>query len=110
MPWYAQTGPRRRRYGKFQSQAKLGTEASAGAQYRGWHYSFVAHATGSGVQRTRYAVSIRDGNQNRVAYLRDCASIAQATEAAKRWIDDTMNRIAKRRAEIGLGSLPTLPS
>ncbi len=110
MPWYAQTGPRRKPYGKFRSQAKLGTETAAGAQYRGWHYSFVAHSTGSGVQRTRYAVSIRDGNQNRVAYLRDCASIPQATEAAKRWIDDTMSRIAKRRAESGLGTIPKLPS
>jgi hypothetical protein len=70
MSWHAHCGPRRSETGKFRSQAKLGTEKSAGGQYRDWFYSFVTHETGSGVRRTRYAVSICDPNKNRVEYLR----------------------------------------
>lgn len=76
--------------GKFQSRLKLGTENTAGAQYRGWYYHFIAHQTGSGVRRTRYSVSICDSNHHRVGYLRDCATIQQATEAAKHWIDEKL--------------------
>ena len=50
MSWHAHCGPRRSETGKFRSQAKLGTEKSAGGQYRDWFYSFVTHETGSGVR------------------------------------------------------------
>lgn len=109
MSWYARTGPRRPSSAKFQSQLHRGTQQATGAQYRGWKYSFVAHQTGSGVQRTRYAVSIRDANDHPVAYVRDCASIPQATEAAKRCIDEKLGPPTTRRTDQPLGSIPTLP-
>lgn len=90
MTWYARTGPRRKESGKFKSHSHLGTAQSAGGQHRGWHFDFVAHQTGSGVRRTRYAVSISDPNKNRVEYLRDFSNIGQATDAAKEWIDRTL--------------------
>lgn len=108
MPWYTHSGPRRKQHGKFQSQAKLGTEHAEGSQHRGWHYSFVMHQTGSGVKRTRYAVSISDPQHNRVAYLRDCSSIQQAAEAAKHWIDTTLSRIAANQLAGDVGALPAI--
>ena len=87
MSWHAHCGPRRSETGKFRSHAQLGTEKSSGGQYRDWFYSFVTHQTGSGVRRTRYAVSICDPNKNRVEYLRDFSSIEQATVAAQHCID-----------------------
>lgn len=109
MSWYARTGPRRKQTSKFQSQLKLGTDKTAGEEYRGWHYSLVAHQTGSDVRRIRYAVSILDTNKNRVAYLRDCCSIQQAADAAKRWIDQTLGRMLAQRAPIAVGTIPALP-
>lgn len=109
MSWYARTGPRRPSTAKFQSQLHRGTQQTTGAQYRGWKYSFVAHQTGSGVQRTRYAVSIRDTDDHPVAYVRDCASIQQATEAAKRCIDEKLGSRDRRQTSHSLGSIPTLP-
>lgn len=90
MSWYARTGPREKTPGKFRSRPKLGTDKTAGSRYRGWYYDFVTHRSASGSQRTRYAASILDPNRNRVAYIRDCATIQQATDAAKRWIDQAL--------------------
>ena len=109
MSWYARTGPRYKQGGKFQPELVPGTEKCAGGEYRGWHYSFVSHQTGSGVKRKRYAATILDGNRNRVAYLRDCSSIQQATEAAKFWIDETIAQTLAQSAAKSLGTIPTLP-
>ncbi len=116
MTWYAHSGPRRSETGKFRSQAKLGTEKSAGGTYRDWFYSFVAHQTGSGVRRTRFAVSIRDPHKNRVAYLRDFSCLNLATVAAEQWIDQqlTHDRTEPRLGSTPLfgevGTIPPLPS
>ncbi|MEM8945015.1 MAG: hypothetical protein AAGD11_07515 [Planctomycetota bacterium] len=109
MSWYARTGPRYKQRGKFQSALIPGVENLTGAEYRGWHYRFVTHQTGSGVKRMRYSASILDGNHNRVAYLRDCASIQQATAAAKHWIDETIAQTAASAAAKSVGTIPTLP-
>jgi len=109
MTWYAHTGPRRKETGKFHSHAQLGTKKSTGGQYRGWHFDFVAHQTGSGVRRTRYAVSIRDAQKNRVQYLRDFSSIQQATEAAQEWIDHTLGLGLPKPSPGVVGTIPTLP-
>ena len=116
MTWYAHSGPRKNATGKFRSYSQLGTEKSAGGRYRGWSYAFVAHQTGSGVRRTRYAVSICDTNKNRVEYLRDFSSIKQATDAAQQSIDQKLGPDSSR-PHLGavpllgdLGTIPALPT
>jgi len=110
MTWYARTGPRRKETSKFRPHAQLGTKKSTGGQYRDWLFDFVAHQTGSGVRRTRYAVSISDPHRNRVQYLRDFSSIQQATEAAQEWIDRTLGLDLPKPSPGVVGSIPTLPS
>lgn len=110
MPWYAHTGPRYKHSSKFQSQLRPGTENTSGAEYRGWHYSFVVHQATGTTRRTRYGVTIRDPKKNRVAYLRDCSSIQQATDAAKHWIDSTLEKIAVRQEAGQVGTIPALPT
>jgi len=109
MTWHAHTGPRRKTSGKFRSHAQLGTAKSQGGTYRGWHFSFVGHQTGSGVERTRYAVSISDSRRNRVKYLRDFSSVRQATEAAKRYIDTALGFDLTQVAPSTIGTIPGLP-
>ena len=110
MSWYARTGPRERARGKFQSELRLGTEKTDGGQYRGWRYSFIAHQASGATRRTQYAVSIRDANNNRAAYLRGCSSIQQAAEAAKHWIDNAMGKSPSSREQVNLGAIPPLPT
>lgn len=110
MSWYARTGPRHKKSGdKFQSERIPGTVKHTGEEYRGWFFSFVAHQTGSGVTRKRYAATILDRNKHRVAYLRDCSSIQQATEVAKHWIDETIAKSLKVATANSLGTIPELP-
>ena len=110
MPWISHTGPRHRQAAKFTTHARLGTDKSAGGQYRGWHYSFTAHSTGSGVQRTRYSVSILDNKKHRVAYLRDFSSIEQATRGAKDYIDQKLGFDMQQKSAANVGTIPKLPT
>ncbi|MCG8451401.1 MAG: hypothetical protein MI725_17685 [Pirellulales bacterium] len=108
--YHAQRGARSNDTGKFRSRSAPGAAKSAGGEYRGWFYSFVTHETGSSVRRTSYAVSISDPNRNRVEYLRGFASIAQAEEAAREWIDQTVGRIMLHRFGPGhVGAIPAIP-
>lgn len=109
MSWYARTGPRKRESGKFRSQAHVGIEKSAGEQYRGWSFSFIAHQTGSSVRRTLTSVSICDPSKNRAAYLRDFPSIQQAAAAAQEWIDHTLSMRLSKVVTSDVGAIPTLP-
>jgi len=110
MTLFANSGPRGKVSAKFRPYSKMGLEKSTGGQYRDWHYSFVAHQTGSGVRRTRYAVSISDPNKNRVEYLRDFSSLEQATTAAKQWIDQKANWIQANALPRAVGTIPTPPT
>lgn len=111
MTWYAHSGPRSHSSAKFRSYTKMGTEKhSTGGRYRDWQYSFVAHQTGSGVRRTRYAVTISDPHGNHVEYLRDFSSIDQATSAAQQWIDRKLNWKLADALPAEVGTIPALPA
>ena len=109
MSWYARTGPRKKESGKFRSHALMGPTTSSGQQYRGWQFEFIAHQTGTGISRTRYAVSIRDPQQNRVEYLRDFSSRQQATQVAQQWVDRTLSA-SLTQPKSGIGTIPDLPA
>ena len=107
--YHTHRGPRTRDMGKFQSRSAAASSKSAGGEYRGWHYTFVAHQTGSSVKRTSYAVSIRDAQKNPVEYLRGFSSIDQATRAAYSGLDA---KIGKFTSVPGgqIGTIPSVPT
>ena len=109
MSWHARNRVGKKDSGKFRHHAHLGTQKSVGGQYREWHYSFVTHQTGSGVRRTRYAVTICDPKGHRAEYLRDFSSIQQATVAAQQWIDQKLSFDPLDLRPGLVGTIPSLP-
>ncbi len=108
--YHARRGSRNSDLGKFQSRTALATTKKPGGEYLGWHYDFVAHQSGSSVKRTRYAVSIKDPHHNPVEYLRGFSSIAQATQAARDWLDAKLGKVLTRLPAGQIGKIPSMPS
>ena len=109
MSWHAHAGSRFKETGKFRSHAKMGTQKSAVEEYREWHFSLIAHQTGSGVRRICYAVSISDPHHYQVEYLRDFSSIQRAKEAAQEWIDRRIRLLLANQQPGVIGRIPSLP-
>jgi len=114
--WYSRAGSRSKDNGKFRRHPAMGglrSPASTAGEHQGWYYDIIVHQTGASIRRTSYNASISDNNHHRVEYLRGFSSAAQATEAAKRWIEATLHRmqLISQRGHIGrIPALPTTPS
>lgn len=103
-------GARRADDGKFHRRAKFGAEASPGGKHREWTYNLISHQIGTSVRRTIYHAEIRDPHNNQLAFLRDFSSLDQAAKAARAWIDERLNLVAKLRAAGSVGQVPPPPS
>ena len=102
-------GSRRADDGKFQRRARFGIETNTGGKHRGWSYKLISHQTGTSVKRTIYHAEILDPHDNQLAFLRDFSNLDQASRAAREWIDNRLNLVAKLRAAGSVGQIPPPP-
>lgn len=79
--------PTRNEIGKFRARRRLGMAPEIRTEHRGYTFSMTSFESTAGVIRNRFNVAVYDDLGCRRTYLRGFNSLAQATAAAKDWID-----------------------
>ena len=85
--WYSTRPRASTRLGKFAGGQRHGNNRWCGTPYRGYEYHLVRHLTGTTLRRAIYHVTIHNPHRMHVAYLPGHGSVAEATRAARDWID-----------------------
>lgn len=103
-------GSKRADDGKFHRRARFGVETNPGGKHRGWSYKLISHQTGTSVKRMIYHAEIRDPHDNQLAFLRDFSNLEQASKAARDWIDERLNLVARLSGVASIGKIPPPPT
>ena len=91
--YHACPGRRSRSDGKFRARAATGTQKRHGGVLGGWSFDFHEYQTGASIKRTLCSASIRDPYGNRVEYLRGYKNVAEASAAARKWIETALAKL-----------------